>query len=47
MITTAEETAALAANEALPERIIDGRREGPLRRPVKPKQAEDLPGALE
>jgi hypothetical protein len=47
MITTAEETAALAANEALPERIIDAMSEGPLRRPVKPKQAQDLPRALE
>jgi peptide-methionine (R)-S-oxide reductase len=37
MITTAEETAALAANEALPERIIDWGREYPPGDPVKPK----------
>jgi hypothetical protein len=34
---TAEETAALAAYDALPERIIDGSREGGRLEPVKPK----------
>jgi hypothetical protein len=37
MTTAAEETAALAANEALPGRIIDGAKKGLPHQPVKPK----------
>jgi hypothetical protein len=37
-MTATEETAALAANEAVPERIMDAFMQGGPRGPVKPKR---------
>ena len=47
MTTAAEETAALAANEAVPERIIDAGRESVPGCPVKPKREAQPLCALE
>jgi methionine-R-sulfoxide reductase len=43
-MTAAEETAALAANEAVPEGIIDPKSEGGPRGPVKPKRGSPTRG---